>query len=113
MTGARTPEAHPPPEPEEESELEQTTRWLQRLTGDPMADAVPGRLTVLSASEPAGRGRYQECRLELRAEAEGIRADIVFRGVFDRRRWPRPGIVAPARIARSDPREFEANWSVL
>lgn len=99
---------------DEQSELAQATEWLQRVTGDPMADAAPGRLTIESASDPVRRGRYQECRLELVAEVAGIPpARIVHTAVFDRRHWPQPGLVVPARISRTDPRVFEANWSAL
>lgn len=99
---------------EEQSELAQATAWLQRVTRDPMRDAAPGRLTVVSASEPAARGRYQECRLELRAEADGIAATtFAHEAVFDRRHWPKAGAVVAARISRTDPRAFEADWSRL
>lgn len=95
---------------DEESELAQVTRWLQRLTGDPMADAVPGRLRVLTVSEP-GRGRYQECAMTLAVEAAGIPpVTLEYRAVFPRRRWPRAGMVVPARISRIDPSAFEADW---
>lgn len=96
---------------EPQSELEQATQWLEAITGDPMADAVRGRLTVVAASEPAARGRYQECRLELMAEAPGIPPTAVSHvAVFPRRQWPTPGTVVPARISRADPSAFEANW---
>lgn len=99
---------------DEQGELDRAGRWLERLTGDPMATAVRGRLTVISASEPTARGRYQECRLELRAEAPEIPAKTVtYVAVFDRTHWPQPGLVVPARIAQSDPRVFEANWDAV
>ena len=102
------------PGDEPQGELDQAARWLERLTGDPMASAVRGRLTVLRASEPTARGRFQECRLELRAEAPGIApTTVAHTAVFDRRHWPPVGFVVPARIAQSDPRVFEANWDAL
>lgn len=99
---------------EDESELDRATQWLERLIGDPMASAVPGRLTVVSASEPTPRGRFQECRLELRPDAPGIPPTVVgYVAVFDRRHWPQPGLVVPARISQTDPRVFEASWAAL
>lgn len=98
----------------EQSELEQATQWLERVTRDPMADAVAGTVQVVAASPPAGRGRYQECHLDLRAEARGIPSTLVTASlVFPRKTWPAAGDVVPARISRSHPETFEADWERL
>lgn len=92
------------------SELDQATEWLQRLTRDPMADAAPGRLLVLSASAPP-RSRYGECTLELRVQIPGVPpTTVTYAAVFPRTHWPQPGAVVPARIARENPQVFEAVW---
>lgn len=104
------------PTPAVEGEFAQAVRWLQRATGDPMADAAPGRLTVTKASDPAGRSRYQQCRLELLVAFAGDEASgaapvvVAHEAVFPRKHWPEVGQVVPAMIARSDPRVFEAAW---
>ncbi len=96
------------------SELDKAAAWLERITRDPLADAVRGRVTVLTASEPAARGRYQECELELAVEADRIPRTIVTqRLVFPRTVWPRVGDAVPARISRTHPDVFEADWDRL
>ncbi len=99
---------------DEQSEFEQTVQWLQRATGDPMADAVPGRVRVDAVSDAAARGRYQQCRVEVTAHADGIPPTAsVIEIVIDTRHWPRVGQVLPARISPSDPRVLEVNWDAL
>lgn len=96
------------------SELDKAAAWLERLTRDPLADAVRGRVTVLAASQPATRGRYQECELELAVEAAGIPRTVVSQQlVFPRSVWPRAGDAVPARISRTQPEVFEADWDRL
>jgi hypothetical protein len=96
------------------SELDDATHVLERLTRDPMADAVPGLVRVVSASEPASRGRYQECRLELIAEAPGIPHTTVATSVVTRpQTWPRVGMRLPARISVSRPTAVEVDWDAL
>lgn len=90
------------------------TGALERLTGDPMAGAVPGTVTVLSASEPTGRARYQECTVELSAEAPGIGPAVVRTGVVTtRRHWPTVGAVLPARVSVSTPTVVDVDWDAL
>lgn len=109
-----TPPGDEDPDAEEGSELDRVASWLEKVTRDPLADAVRGRVRVVSASEPAARGRYQECDLELVAEADGIPPTVVRQQlVFPRKVWPRAGDVVPARISRSRPDVFEADWDRL
>jgi len=104
-----TPSSGPEP-----SELDKAAAWLERLTRDPLADAVRGRVRVVAVSEPAARGRYQECDLDLLVEADGIPPTRVRQQlVFPRKTWPRVGDVVPARVSRSDPEVFEADWDRL
>lgn len=98
----------------EASEIEQATAWLEKITRDPMADAVAGRARVVSAPEPVGRARYQECDVELVVDGPGIPATTVRMAVvFPRRIWPSVGDVLPARISASDPGTVEVNWEPL
>ena len=95
-------------------DLDKAAAWLERLTRDPLADAVRGRVTVLAASEPAARGRYQECELQLAVEADGVPRTVVTQQlVFPRAVWPRVGDAVPARISRTQPDVFEADWDRL
>ena len=99
----------------DDGELDRAARWLEKLTRDPLADAVAGRVQVRSASAPRPRGRYQECALELDVAADGIPAGTVIahRAVFSRDRWPREGDVLPAQISRSRPELVEIDWERL
>lgn len=96
------------------SDLDRAAAWLEKLTRDPLADAVRGRVTVVAASAPARRGRYQECELDLLVEADGIPPTRVTQAlVFPVKRWPRAGDAVPARISRAQPHVFEADWDRL
>ncbi len=98
----------------EESELARAASWLEKITRDPMADAVAGRVTIVSASAPQGRRRYQECDVELIAEAPGIPPTTVRQQVvFGRSLWPRAGYVLPARISRTHPEVLEVAWEAM
>ncbi len=89
-------------------------RVLERMTADPMADAVAGAVLVVSVSQPEARGRYQECHLELLAEAPGVPPTPVSTSVVTRpRHWPRPGMRLPARISASRPTAVDVDWEAL
>lgn len=95
-------------------EWDEMAQWIERATRDPMADAVRGRVTVVMVSEPEGRARYQECRLELRAEAPGVTArTVTTSAVFPRNRWPKPGDVLVARVSPSHEDAIEVAWDTL
>lgn len=95
-------------------DLAKAAAWLEKITRDPLADAVPGRATVVAASAPAPRGRYQECTLDLTVDADGIPPTAVRQAlVFPVKRWPRAGDTVPARISRSRPEVFDADWDRL
>lgn len=100
--------------PEEESEIAQATAWLEKLTRDPMADAVRGTTTVVAVDDPVGRGRYREYRVELTVTGPGIAPTSVIQLlVFDSRNPPRPGATLPARVSASDPQVVEVAWEAL
>ncbi|MBB2975287.1 hypothetical protein FHX49_000853 [Microbacterium endophyticum] len=91
--------------------VEDAAKQIEKLLGDPMADAVRGRVQVLSVSERVGRAAYQECRVEVRAEAPGMEpATVQTTGVFNRAHWPKPGTIYPAAIAPQHPSSLEVNW---
>ncbi|HAQ60164.1 MAG TPA: hypothetical protein DCR63_07355 [Microbacterium sp.] len=95
-------------------EIENVAAQLEKLAGDPLGDAVPGQVRIVSASSPVGRARYQACTLEVVVVAPGIepvRVDTEV--VTSRRYWPRVGAVLPARISASQPDRMEIDWDAL
>lgn len=99
---------------DEQDATEQATAWLERVTGDPLADAVRGTARVDAVSEVRSRRRFQECRLTVTVEAPGIPPrPLGLEVVVDRRYWPRAGQVLPARISASDPAVVEIVWDAL
>lgn len=87
---------------------------LEVITGSRLADAVPGRVTIVAVPPSEGRRRYQECRIELLAEASGIEPrTVVMAVVFDTRRWPTVGRVLPARISVRHHDALDVNWDAL
>lgn len=98
----------------EQSEADQAAEWLEKITRDPMSDARRGTVTVVSASEPAAKGRYQECTVELRTAGDGIPDAVVTTAVvLPRTVWPRAGDVLPADISVSQPEHLEVVWEAL
>lgn len=94
--------------------IDDAAHELERITGDPMADAVPGHVRVIARSEPEGRGRYQACRLELLAEADGIPPRVVITEVvFERDHWPAVDAVLPARVSRAHADAVDVDWDAL
>lgn len=87
---------------------------LERLTGDPIADAVSGSVVVISVSERRGRARYQECRLDVSVDAPGIEPiTVTLEVVTTARSWPVVGAVLPARVSRSQPSRIDVDWDAL
>lgn len=93
---------------------EEAVEQLERITRDPFAGAARGTVRVLGVSMPEGTARYQECRLTLLAQAHGLETAVIETAVvFPRRRWPREGDMAPARISRTVPGAVEVEWEAL
>ncbi|KAA9107775.1 hypothetical protein [Microbacterium rhizomatis] len=95
-------------------EAEQMAHQLERLVGDPIADAVQGFVRVVSVSEPVGRFGYLSCTIRLATEADGIPETFIDTEIATRRKWwPKVGQRLPARIARSQPDRVDINWDAL
>lgn len=95
----------------EEEWIGDTARQIERLLGDPMGQAVRGTVTVLSASPRTARPNYQECIVEVRAEAPGMDPTIVrTTGVFGRAHWPVAGTVFRADIPPQKPSVLDVDW---
>lgn len=85
---------------------------IDQVTRDPMAGAERGTVEILAIGEPAARPRYQEARIELRADAPG-REPVILRThvVLDRKHWPTVGTKLPARIPPGDSlTEISIDW---
>jgi hypothetical protein len=96
-------------------EVTQGAMWLERIFHMPKeSDYVVGKATVLSVNEPTGRLRYQECRMEVRLEADGIEPVVqTLESVLRREYWPAVGDVLPARILTTDVVQTEILWDAL
>lgn len=89
-------------------------REIERLLGDPIADATRGVVRIVKASAPHGRGTYQECRLVVVTQAEGIEQTTVRTSVVTSlRHWPQVGATLPALISRTHPQRMEIDWDAL
>ncbi|MDE0547063.1 hypothetical protein [Microbacterium sp. C7(2022)] len=96
------------------SEIDDITHQLEKLLADPMADAVSGHITIVAASAPTGRSRYQECALEVIARAPGVPDTTVHTAVVTSRKyWPTVGAVLPARVSVSAPENIDVDWDAL
>ena len=94
--------------------VDDAARELERLTRDPLADAVATTVRIVSVSSPQGRGRYQEASVEFAVTASGTEPRTVRSAfVFDRSSWPTAGSVFPARVSVSDPDAIDIDWSSL
>lgn len=94
--------------------VDEAAEMLEKITRDPLADAVRGRVRIVSASERTGRARYQPCTLEVVTQADGIpETRVQTEVVTSAKYWPRVGSVLPALISPSDPTHIEVDWDAL
>jgi hypothetical protein len=81
-----------------------------------ITDGVRGTARVTSASsydnDPTfGGGVYQNCHIEVVAEAPGIPATAAtVKGLVHQQQWPVPGAVLPALIERTNPQLVKILW---
>jgi hypothetical protein len=95
-------------------EIENMARQLERMIGDPIADAVPGTVLILSVSEPTRRWGYQACQIEIVPDAPGVEpVRVATEVVTTRKNWPKVGGILPARISTTRPERMEINWDAL
>lgn len=89
-------------------------RQLERMMGDPIADAVPGTVLIVSVSEPTRRWGYQACQIEVVPDAPGVEpVRVATEVVTTRKNWPKLGGILPARISTTHPERMEINWDAL
>ena len=95
-------------------ETENMARQLERMMGDPIADAVPGTVLIVSVSEPTRRWGYQACQIEVVPDAPGVEpVRVATEVVTTRKNWPKLGGILPARISTTHPERMEINWDAL
>ncbi len=94
--------------------VDEAAEYLEKITRDPLAGAVRAEVVVVSVSERAPRGRYQECQLEVSVIHDPAPATPVSTAVVtDAAHWPRVGMRLPARVSRTDPSIIEIDWDAL
>lgn len=93
---------------------DEAARAMERLTGDPLGDAVPGVAEIVAISEPTRRRRYQVAQIRLLVEAPGMEPTFVdTEVVLDRRVWPAPGVRLPAQVPIRVPDRTQVVWDAL
>jgi hypothetical protein len=81
------------------------------LGGGRMKDPVRGIAQVASATAHHGDGVWQNCRMNLVVQGEGIEPTAVeHSGIVRRSRWPTPGMVLPVTFDRNDPHRLKVEW---
>ena len=76
-----------------------------------MKDPVRGTGQVVSASQHRGHGIYQNCKMQLVIQTDGVPATAVsFHGLVHNKRWPSPGMTLPVTVDRANPQEFKIEW---
>ena len=79
--------------------------------GARMKDPVRGQAQVVSCSMNRGDGIWQNCRLQLVVQGEGVPATSVEHNeLINRNKWPSPGIALPITIDRANPKKFKIEW---
>src|SRR3954452_17334585 len=79
--------------------------------GARMKDPVRGQAQVVSCSMNRGDGVWQNCRLQLVVQGEGVPATSVEHNeLIHRNKWPSPGLALPITIDRSNPQKFKIEW---
>ncbi|MDQ3935440.1 MAG: hypothetical protein M3340_12510 [Actinomycetota bacterium] len=76
-----------------------------------MKEPVRGTAQVVSTTGYRGDSSWQDIRLTLVVEAEGVPATpVVHRGICRADRWPTPGDVLPVTVDRRKPKRLKVEW---
>lgn len=76
-----------------------------------MKDPVRGVAQVVSTTAHHGDGVWQNCRMNLVVQGEGVEATAVEHSELVRAsRWPAPGMVLPVTVDRKDPHRLKVEW---
>ena len=76
-----------------------------------MRDPVRGQAQVVACTGHHGDGIWQNCRMQLVVQAEGVPATSVERNeLVHNQKWPSPGMALPVTVDRSNPEKFKIEW---
>ena len=76
-----------------------------------MKDPVSGQAQVVSSTAHRGDGIWQNCRMQLVVQGEGVPATSAERHeLVHHQKWPMPGMTLPVTVDRADPRKFKIEW---
>jgi Short C-terminal domain len=76
-----------------------------------MKDPVRGQAQVVSCTGHRGDGIWQNCRMQLVVQAEGVPATSAEHSeLVHNQKWPMPGMTLPVTVDRADPKKFKIEW---
>jgi hypothetical protein len=81
------------------------------LGGMRMSEPVRGTAQVVSCQAYRGDGTWQNCRMQLVVQADGVPpTSVEHRELIHNARWPVPGMTLPATVDRADPTRLKIEW---
>ena len=76
-----------------------------------MKEPVRGTATVVSVTAHRGDSSWQDIKLTMTVQAEGVPATpVVHRGMCRADRWPSPGDVLPVTLDARKPKRLKVEW---
>lgn len=79
-----------------------------------MDEPVPGTAQVVSVSHYDGDATYQNARMDLVVQAEGVPATHVqHHALVAAAKWPSPGQVLPVTVDRANPQRLKIDWDQI
>jgi hypothetical protein len=76
-----------------------------------MKDPVRGQAQVVSTTAHRGDGIWQNCRMQLVVQAQGVPATSAERNeLVHHQKWPSPGMTLPVTVDRANPQKFKIEW---
>jgi Short C-terminal domain len=79
-----------------------------------MDDPVRGTAQVVSVSSYDGDATWQNCRMNLVVQADGVPATAVTHdAIVAAKKWPWPGQTLPVVVDRSNPQRMKVDWGQI
>jgi hypothetical protein len=76
-----------------------------------MEDPVSGTAQVVSVSSYDGDATWQNCRMNLVVQADGVPATaVVHDAIVAAAKWPSPGQTLPVAVDRANPQRVKIDW---
>lgn len=77
-------------------------------------DGVRGTAHVVSSTAHGARAAYQNCRLNLVVQAEGMQPySVEHSQMCPASKWPQPGTVVPVVVSRKDPTHLKIDFDAM